>query len=243
MALTGSRSFSRSSTVRAVFFDVGGTLLHLDRTFILACLAERGIDADATAFLRADGIARRRMSEILRSPDPGTDVSRWRAYAHTMLTDLGCDGGDADAVRSRIHERNREGRLWSYAEPGTRETLETLKADGYTIGVVSNSDGRVHHFLEEAGLAENIDFVVDSGAVGVEKPDPRIFEIACDRAGVQPAAAVHVGDYYEIDVLGARAAGVTPILIDPHGMMTDADVTRIRALTELPRLLMGNALK
>lgn len=237
MALTGSRSFSRSSTVRAVFFDVGGTLLHLDRTFILACLAERGIQSDATAFLRADRIARRRMTEILRSPEPGTDVTRWRAYTHTMLTDLGCEGGDADAVGTRIRERNREGRLWSYAEPGTRETLATLKAAGYTLGVVSNSDGRVHRFLEEAGLGDELDFVIDSGAVGVEKPDPRIFEIACERAGVQPAEAVHIGDFYEIDVLGARAAGVNAVLIDPHDTMPEADVPRIRALTALPALL------
>ena len=233
MALTGSRSFSRSSTVRAVFFDVGGTLLHLDRVFILACLAERGIERDATAFLRADAAARRSMSELLRSADPGTDVSRWRVYAQTLLSDLGCTGEDADAVRTRIHERNREGRLWSYAEPGTPETLKRLKDDGYIVGVVSNSDGRVHRFLDEAGLGPMLDFVVDSGTVGVEKPDPRIFEIACERAGVRAEEAVHVGDIYEIDVLGARAAGITPVLIDPQGLMTDADSVRIEALTEL----------
>jgi hypothetical protein len=60
-----------------------------------------------------------------------------------------------------------------------------------------------------------VDFVVDSGVVGVEKPDPRIFRIACERAGVKPAEAVHVGDFYDIDVLGARAAGVHALLLDP----------------------------
>jgi putative hydrolase of the HAD superfamily len=73
--------------------------------------------------------------------------------------------------------------------------------------------------------------------VGVEKPDPRIFHLACERGGVTCDEAVHVGDVYEIDVLGARAAGVHPLLIDPDGLHADADCERIPAITDLPRWL------
>jgi putative hydrolase of the HAD superfamily len=218
---------------RAVFLDVGGTLLHLDRDFILSCLAERGIVRDRHAFAAADRIGRAAMTAILQSNNPGDDATRWRAYAQAMLTELGCTGADADAVRSRIGERNRAGTLWAHTEPGTRETLEKLKDDGYTIGIVSNADGRVHQFLEHAGLMQFLDFVVDSAVVGVEKPDRRIFEIACGKAGVQPHEAVHVGDLYEIDIVGARGAGITPVLFDPDDRIEGVDCDRIAAIPEL----------
>jgi putative hydrolase of the HAD superfamily len=222
---------------RAVFFDVGGTLLHLDRDFILACLAERGLHHDHAAFKRAERLGRAAMMARLQSTDPGTDADRWRAYAQALLDDLGCRGDDAAAVRARIIERNQEGRLWGYSEPGTADTLARLKQDGYIVGIVSNSNGRVHEFLQHANLSQYLDFVVDSGTVGVEKPDPRIFEIACTRAGVSPCEALHVGDLYEIDIVGARNAGITPVLID-HGDATNAvDCHRIHAIPEIMHLL------
>lgn len=219
--------------VRAVFIDVGGTLLHLDRDFILACLAERGLVRDRVAFAAADRTGRGAMIAMARSGNPGDDVARWRTYAQIMLTELGCVGDDAAAVRLRIGERNKAGTLWNHTEEGTLETLEQLKSLGYIVGIVSNSDGRVHSFLQHAGLSRYLDFIIDSRTVGVEKPDARIFEIACERAGVQPGEAVHVGDLYEIDVIGARGAGITPILIDPDDRHTDADCDRIRAIPEL----------
>ena len=219
--------------LRAVFLDVGGTLLHLDRDFILACLAERGLVRDRAAFAAADRIGRAAMTDMLRSANPGDDVARWRAYAQSMLATLGCEGEDADAVRRRIGERNQAGTLWSHVEDGTAATLQQLKRDGFTVGIVSNSDGRVNTFLDHAGLTPFIDFVVDSGAVGVEKPDARIFRIACERADVAPHEAVHVGDLYEIDVMGARNAGITPLLIDPMDAHANADCDRIRAMPDL----------
>ena len=76
--------------------------------------------------------------------------------------------------------------------------------------MVSNADGRVESFLRHVGITKYLDFVVDSGLVGVEKPDPRIFEIALERAQVRKDEVVHVGDVYEVDVVGARAAGIEP---------------------------------
>lgn len=240
-ALTESRSFSRMTPFRAVFLDVGGTLLHLDRDYILSCLAERGIKRDRTAFLAADREARAAMRVVLNSAQPGTDASRWKVYATSMLGALGCFDEDAIAVRARIADRNREGRLWAFTEAGTKETLQSLKQNGYTIGIVSNADGRVNQYLDYAGLTPWIDFIVDSGSVGVEKPDPRIFQIACDRANIEPGEAVHVGDLYEVDVTGARRAGVTPLLLDAEGISTHHDVDTIRTLPELTDWLLRRA--
>ncbi len=222
---------------RAVFFDVGGTLLHLDHDFILSCLADRGLVRDRAAFAAADRRGRVAMKTILQSSEPGDDAARWRAYAEAMLRHLGCEGEDAIAVRKRIGEHNKAGRLWAHAEPGTLATLDQLKRAGYIVGIVSNSDGRVHQFLEYAGLAGSLDFVVDSGAVGIEKPDRRIFDIACERAGVDPSEVVHVGDLYEIDIVGARSAGIEGVLIDPSDLHTGEDCTRIRAIPDMIPLL------
>jgi FMN phosphatase YigB (HAD superfamily) len=83
--------------------------------------------------------------------------------------------------------------------------------------VISNSNGSIRSILSSLGLVEHLDFVLDSHEVGVEKPDPKIFQLALSRAGVAPTEAAYVGDLYSIDVRGARAAGMRAVLLDPGG--------------------------
>lgn len=225
-------------TCRAVFLDAGGTLIHLDRAFILESLAERGLRRTEAHFVDADVAARRKVEQLVRSGGASDDASRWRAYGAHLLDALGCRGADVLAVQRILMRRHQEGFLYSYTVDGTRAALQQLRTLGCTLGVVSNADGRIDQFLDRAGLLDLLDFVVDSGKVGVEKPDPRIFRIACERGGVDPQDAVHVGDFYEIDVLGARAAGVRPVLLDPDDLHPHADCDRVRAITELPDWLI-----
>ena len=117
------------------------------------------------------------------------------------------------------------------------ECATELKRRGYRIGVVSNAEGRVEQDLGSAGYAGLLETVVDSHVVGVAKPDPRIFEICLERIGGRAADAIYVGDVPAFDVDGARAAGIDPVLIDPFDVHDDVEVTRIRALDELPGLL------
>lgn len=88
--------------------------------------------------------------------------------------------------------------------------------------------------LQAAGLRDLLDFVVDSAIVGVEKPDPRSFEIACQRAGVAPYEAVDLGDIYEGDVVGARSAAPAALLVDRGRRHASLDCERIRPVSELP---------
>jgi putative hydrolase of the HAD superfamily len=218
---------------RAIFLDAGGTLIHPDRGFILHALAEAGVHKDEAAFLIADQAARERRSAAIRSGAVLDDASSWRIYAARLLELLEATADSADAVTARIRERHQAGTLWTHVEPGTADTLAALKARGFILGVVSNADGRVASFLELVGLSRWLDFVVDSGKVGVEKPNPRIFEVALALAGVQPAEALHVGDVYEVDVVGARAAGIEPLLLVATGGPVPSDVRVIRAFHEL----------
>ena len=225
--------------IRAVFLDAGGTLIHLDRGFVLAALAEQGIAKDEAAFLIADQSAREHRAAAIRSGEVLDDASSWRVYAVRLLELLEATGDAAEGVSAAIRQRHRAGTLWTHVEPGTMETLAQLKDRGYTLGVVSNADGRVEDFLRHVGITKYLDFVVDSGIVGVEKPNPRIFEIALERGGVRKDEVVHVGDVYEVDVVGARAAGIEPIMIITTGSAAPADVRVIRSFTELPTQLNG----
>jgi HAD superfamily hydrolase (TIGR01549 family) len=144
------------------------------------------------------------------------------------------DPEDRRIAASRIAREHHRANLWSAAAPGARETLEILARRGYRMGVVSNADGRVQKLLEDEGLATHLEFILDSTHVGVEKPDPRIFLAATGRLGIAPAACAYVGDLYEIDILGARAAGLFPILIG--GCPAPESVERVANLAALLEL-------
>jgi putative hydrolase of the HAD superfamily len=93
----------------------------------------------------------------------------------------------------------------------------------------------VYHKL---GLEPYLDFVVTSEEVGSDKPKPPIFLAALDRAGVNASEAAHIGDQYEIDVVGARGAGIKPILIDRYDIYPEvSDCPRFHSLTELAEYL------
>jgi putative hydrolase of the HAD superfamily len=219
--------------IRTIFLDAGGTLIHLDRAFILKALEDVGVEKDEAAFLIADQSAREQRAAAIRRGEVLDDASSWRIYAARLLELLEATGDAATEVSTRVKQRHRAGTLWTHVEPGTLETLAQLKDRGFTLGVVSNADGRVTSFLELVGINKYLDFVVDSGAVGVEKPNPRIFQIALEQARSSPDQAVHVGDVYEVDVVGARAAGIEPIMLVSNGGPEPKDVRVIRSFTEL----------
>lgn len=223
-----------TARLRAVLLDAGGTLIHPDHEFILDRLAAAGVTADEVAYGEARRHAQTVVGDILRSDDAGTDATRARAWFVALLTRLGCPADRMPAIGDAIRQRHEEGRLWVRPVEGTREMLEGLRAAGLRLAVVSNADGRVADYLESAGLADCFDLILDSAVIGIEKPDPRIFEIACQRLGLAPEEVVYVGDTYEVDVLGARAAGIRAILLvdEPRD-----GVACIRAITELPDAL------
>ena len=104
--------------------------------------------------------------------------------------------------------------------------------------VVSNSDGRAEEGLAAAGLLEWFELVIDSQLVGFEKPDPRIFHAALERMGLAPAEALYVGDIYEVDVVGARGAGLDVILLDPLGNHTGRDVLTAPGIAEVAEMIL-----
>jgi putative hydrolase of the HAD superfamily len=143
-------------------------------------------------------------------------------------------------VAEDIRARHAEANLWVRPVPGTREMLEGLERAGLRLAVISNADGRVAAYLENAGLADLFEFILDSAIEGVEKPDPRIFRTALERLDLEPAETVYVGDTWPVDVIGARGVGIPAVWVadDDREPPDDLDgVIRIGSILELPAAL------
>ena len=115
--------------------------------------------------------------------------------------------------------------------------LERLRGAGLILGVVSNFEAWLERLLDELEVTDYFAVMVVSGVEGMEKPDPRLFELAMTRAGVAPQVSVYVGDNPEFDVDPALAVGMFPILIDRRGRFPEAPGARIGSMGELPGVL------
>jgi putative hydrolase of the HAD superfamily len=163
-------------------------------------------------------------------------------FLDTILRHLGLEETAARrAAASRVAREHHRTNLWTRRADGAREVLDELRRRGYRLGVISNADGRVRDLLEQAGVAALLEFILDSSEVGVEKPDPLIFEAAASHLGLPASECAYIGDIYEIDILGARGAGLYPILIGD--CPAEEPVERIGALKELLGMFTGVANK
>lgn len=117
-------------------------------------------------------------------------------------------------------------------------TLKTLKERWLILGLLTNATKDTLSLHRKLGLEGYLDFVVTSQEAGADKPKPPIFLAALDRARVKAFEALHVGDQYQLDVVGARGAGINPILIDRYDLYPEvSNCPRIRSLTELAQYL------
>jgi putative hydrolase of the HAD superfamily len=193
--------------VRALFFDVGGTLLRPWPSVgtIYASVANRhGITATPEELERA---FRESWAALKR---PGLTVSRkdwWREVVFRTL------GQENPACFEELFEIFAHAGAWQVF-PDVEETLREAHSRGLPIGVISNWDERLRPLLDEIGLARYIDSMTISCEVGTEKPDAKVFQAALHTAGVEANEAVHVGDSYKEDVCGAEAVGMTAILLN-----------------------------
>lgn len=219
-----------------MLFDLGGVLLRLDYDAIAARAAEHGARLVPETLAHAEAHARRAIDARAAAAGrvPGTDATRVPDYFDDLLAAAGVAAPTRAALVPRLRADHRTANLWRVPLDGAREAVSALRRAGLRTGVVSNADGRAAALLAEAGLAPDLEVVVDSHLEGVEKPDPEIFRRALARLGVPAARAVFVGDIWSIDGEGSRAAGLRPILLDATGGYADLACERIATLAELP---------
>ncbi|MFI5177960.1 MAG: HAD family hydrolase [Vicinamibacterales bacterium] len=223
--------------IETVFLDAGGVLVFPNWTRIAEALARRGVDVAPAALAAAEPFAKKQIDtgQVVNATN---DAQRGWTYFNLVLAAARVTLSDATAeALDELHQYHREHNLWETVPPEVPAVLHALRARGLQLVVVSNANGTLHRAFDRIGLTPLLDVVFDSFVEGVEKPDPRFFQIALDRAGASAASTVHVGDIYNVDVVGARAAAITPVLIDPAGLYPDSDCARIRVLSDLPPLV------
>jgi putative hydrolase of the HAD superfamily len=123
--------------------------------------------------------------------------------------------------------------------PNTIETLSELKNRGKKLHIITNGFSEVQFLkLKKSGLEPFFDVVLCSDAIGISKPDKRIFIEALDRAGAKADESFMIGDHLETDVLGANAVGLTGILFDPKNEYKNMNsVIKIADLAELSMMI------
>jgi len=224
-------------SVSTLLLDAGGVLVRPGFERLAQALRRRGVAADAGRLAAAEGLAKR---ELDRPPDPdlATDEQRGWLYFDLLLRHAGIEKSAAtDGALVELKDWHDRHNAWEDVPEGVREALARLRASGRRLVVVSNANGTVVTLFRRLGLQDAFEAVLDSALEGVEKPDPRLFRLALERVGAEPATALHVGDMYWIDVVGARAAGLRVVLVDPDGLYPEADCPRVRSLLELARHL------
>ncbi len=227
----------RLREIKMIFFDAGGTLLNLDAGRIAGNLHDRlGIAIDTTLFHRAQCLTMFHIAKMVGNGKRSTEEVK-KEFFTILKKELGISETEIEKTVEVTLSLSHSEMLWRSTAATNRATLLHLKECGYRLAVISNSDGRVAEAFAYAGLNDLFEFIVDSFHVGVEKPDPRIFHIALEQAGITANEAVYVGDLYTVDVLGARSAGLLPILYDPYDLNGDKDCLRIREIEDLVDLL------
>ena len=231
---------------RVIIFDVNGTLLGYDdplgfeKRFAQAC-GDLGhpvtVDRVVAAFSRL-------VQEWAKLKNAGAQrASSEEQYRRTMtwayqlmLEDLQVPGDPhrkADALYERFIVREGFMPLFSDVE----DTLKLLRRQRLRLGILSNFPPHLEETLEMHGIHGYFDFFVVSSLVGLEKPDPAIFELAVDKALARKEEICYVGDDLDDDVRGAEAIGLSAIWIDRHNRRPEADCIRIQSLAELQSAL------
>jgi putative hydrolase of the HAD superfamily len=232
---------------KAVFFDAGHTLLyaHPDLgTVYSEMTSSLGVHLSPDQFTEVFIPVFKETTRIYAQTSAASDAqdhAMWRDITRRIYDRLPTLAGvEFDAWFEALYDRFGDPAVWKFYDD-VEPALMDLRARGIKIGIISNWDSRLKRISDGLGLTRLVDFLVISAEAGIRKPDPRIFRIALERAGVLPEEAIHVGDLPEEDAEGARRAGVRPILIDRKRRLTaqgfPAEVRVLTSLADLPSLL------
>ena len=239
---------------KALLFDLGGTLLYFDGTWpevfakadhqLYAKLEQSGVDLEEHEFIaefrgRLNAYYVQRESEF---------IEHTTSYIlRTLLAEKGYPDISEDIMQPALAEMYAVSQAYWKTEEDALSTVQTLKAEGYHLGIVSNAgdDADVQTLVDNAQLRPYFDFVLSSAACGIRKPNPRIFQIGLDRWGLAPSETAMVGDTLGADILGAKNAGIFSIWISRRAdspdnrnhldtIMPDSEIEK---LSQIPALL------
>lgn len=219
---------------QALLLDAGNTVVFLDH----AAVAET-VGGDADTLRMAERVAKDTYAQFLS--EGASHENGWRVFMKTLLETAGVEG-ELEAHVDALEAAHEEFNLWRRVPDELVGALEDARAAGWVPAIVSNSEGRLVELFDKVGLEDMFEVIVDSANVGIRKPDPRIFEIALKTLNIKAEDAVYAGDIPDVDVEGARAAGVRAFLIDPNDDFPDYDeAPRLSSVRELVTSLLNEA--
>jgi putative hydrolase of the HAD superfamily len=224
---------------RAVFFDAGETLVHPHPSFLelfQMILEREGHHVDQGVLVDGLSVVTERFAQAARtgrvwSNSPERSRAFWLGVYGDLLERVGVL--DGRALPERLYAEFTDLANYRLFED-VKSTLERLRDAGMPMGIVSNFEEWLERLLDRLGVTGFFETRVISGVEGIEKPDPRIFRIALERAGVEPADGVYVGDNPAFDTEPAEALGMLGVLIDRRGRHPAHPGIRITTLADLP---------
>jgi len=218
--------------IKAVFFDVGNTLLFPNRQKMLHGLHQLGVFPSEEMLQKMERDTKHEFDDLMGS-HTGVDHGFWHIFYTRLLDELEISD---ESLRDDLVTRTRISANWCDIRPGTLEALLAL-GQRYRMGVISNADGRIADVLAKCGIADCFESITDSGIVGKEKPHREIFEAALKSLDVRSGESLYVGDIYSVDYVGATAAGMQAILFDVCGAYTDSGPPTLKSLEEVEMML------
>ena len=220
--------------IRAVLFDLGGTLVDERNYAGWVEIARRCLlDLDPETLARAFTEVEREFDAELPVGDRTTRETRFWQETLGRALDRPISLDQAAHFLSVVRSTDDQPYpLYSDA----RRCLERLRAEHRRLGVISNStsEARVRSILDRAGIVDYFERVVSSGTEGVAKPDPAIFRRAVDRLNLPPEEAFYVGNLANVDARAAKSAGLHSVWLNREGMGLGTDPPEITSLLEVP---------
>jgi len=217
-------SFPRPDGLRAVSFDLGGTLIRAwpdVGTIYAGVCGAHGLNVSAEACHRGFESAWARRAELAIpgrdrfSSWPGGEDGWWGGVVADVLASCGVDPGLAPGVEA-FRAAFASDHAWKVYDD-VHDSLDGLRAAGYRLAILSNWDSRMTGLLERLALTPRFDALLCSAVEGMEKPHPGFFARVTEELGVPPSQVLHIGDLVREDYLGARAAGMRALWLDRRG--------------------------
>jgi putative hydrolase of the HAD superfamily len=235
-----------TNDIKAIWFDLDGTLRHSIPSggdVFTDYVMTLGLDVHEDARLRAARWEHLYWASSVDLRDDllahsGDTENFWIEYSRRRLVALGASPEWAIQFAPNVSKHMGEFyRPESIVPEDVRRALPQLQQAGYLLGVISNRDHPFQDLLNELGIGEFFEFSLAAGEVNTFKPEPGVFEHALGRTDLSARDVVYVGDNYYADVVGARRAGLRPVLYDPRGIFPDPDCTTIKSFDELNSII------
>lgn len=221
--------------VRALVLDAGNTLVFLDHARVADVI---GGATTEQALRAAEAQAKRRYQALLAAG--GGHEQGFPLYFRALFEEAGLSPATSLSLVPLIERAHLDANLFSRVPEGTAESLDRARAGGMRVGVVSNSEGTLAALLDRVGLGSRLEFVLDSALEGVRKPDPEIFRRALRRLDLPADETIYAGDIPDVDVSGARSAGMHAVLVDPFDHFPDYTAApRVASVVELVERLLA----